>query len=293
MSVAAPKSSKLICELLPSWPASPALRSLPSIVAPGEASADSHYPSQAAQFKVGSLHRSHLHPSPFTQFHNWFSDCRIAGTVPETVTLSTAHLPSGRVSSRMVYLKELDERGFVIYSNWGTSQKAKDVESNKHVALCFWWKATERQVRVEGVGERLSKEESYVYFKTRARGSRIGAHASQQSTVLKPQRQSVNGGFVGQGRESKDDESVVLATDGEEDDGRSELELQVKEVEKRFDGKEEIPLPDFWGGLRVIPDMIEFWQGRDSRLHDRFRYQKLGEGQGDGGGDWKIDRLSP
>ena len=233
------------------------------IFAPGEKAADSHQPQQAAQFKVGTLHRSDLESDPFKQFNAWFSHHSLSGTVPETCCLSTAELPSGRVSSRMVYLKELDKRGFVIYSNWGTSRKAKDVETNQYVALCFWWKAMERQVRVEGKCERLREEESQVYFDTRARGSRVGAWASQQSSVLRPS------GETG-------------------DDGREELETQVKDVEKKFEGEEKIPVPPFWGGLRVVPEMVEFWQGRESRLHDRFSYDKENDG-----GKWKFERLSP
>ena len=163
----------------------------------------------------------------------------------------------------MVYLKELDARGFVVYSNWGTSQKAADVGSNPYASLCFWWKPLERQVRVEGKVERLSSEESQVYYDTRARGSRVGAWASQQTSVLEPD-QHVEG-----------------------DDGRKVLEGQVQEIAKRFEGQEKIPVPPFWGGLRVVPEMVEFWQGRESRLHDRFRYLREDDGS------WKIDRLSP
>lgn len=154
----------------------------------------------------------------------------------------------------MVYMKELDARGFVIYSNWDTSRKAADVSSNPYAALTFWWREQERQVRVEGTVQRLTREESQVYYDTRIRGSRIGAWASEQSKVLT---------------------------------GREELEKRVEEVEKRFEGKEEIPVPEFWGGLRVVPEVVEFWQGRPSRLHDRFRYTKL---EGD---EWKVERLSP
>ena len=230
-------------------------------VAPGEAPPDSQpTPQQAAQFNVGTLTRSDLDSDPFTQFHNWFSDPALRGTVPETVTLSTAELPSGRVSSRMVYLKELDDKGWVIYSNWGTSRKASDVQSNPYASLCFWWKPLERQVRIEGPCERLTGEESQIYYDTRAHGSRIGAWASQQSSVLRP--------------------------DGEGDDGRNMLEQQVKDVERRFEGEAKIPVPEFWGGLRVRPEMVEFWQGRDSRLHDRFRYTREGD-------EWKVERLSP
>lgn len=119
----------------------------------------------------------------------------------------------------------------------------------------------ERQVRVEGVVERLSKEESQTYFGLRARGSKLGAWASEQSRVLP-----------------------------EESGGRNVLENRVKDVEKRFENVENIPVPDFWGGLRVVPDMVEFWQGRDSRLHDRFRYVRK---NGTGDGRWIIERLSP
>jgi pyridoxamine 5'-phosphate oxidase len=221
------------------------------IFAPGA----SNESNQAEQFTRGSLEFHQLNSNPFTQFDIWFKHATAEKVPhPETVTLSTASLPSGKVSARMVYLKELDDKGFVIYSNWGTSRKAKDVASNPHAALTFWWQDLERQVRVEGPCERLTSEESQVYYDTRIRGSRLGAWASQQSKVLKD---------------------------------REELEQQVKDVEQKFEGKEEIPVPEFWGGLRVRPEMVEFWQGRESRLHDRFRYTK------DEGGEWKIDRLSP
>jgi pyridoxamine 5'-phosphate oxidase len=174
---------------------------------------------------------------------------------PETVCLSTAALPSGRVSARMVYLKELDGRGFVVYSNYG-SRKGRDLAANAHASLTFWWKELERQVRVEGVVERLSAAESQVYYDTRARGSRIGAWASPQSQVLA---------------------------------GREELEGRVREVESRFEGEDKIPVPDFWGGLRIVPLLVEFWQGRESRLHDRFQYEREGVDQT----EWKIERLAP
>ncbi|KAK6373483.1 pyridoxamine-phosphate oxidase [Exophiala oligosperma] len=262
------------------------------IFAPGEAPPDSGAPttsssstttgpSQAAQFKLSRLHRSDLSPDPFVQFHSWFTHPRLLGTVPETVTLSTASLPSGRVSSRIVYLKELDGRGFVVYSNFGTSRKAADVATNPHASLCFWWKPLERQVRVEGVCERLTPEESQVYFDTRARGSRIGAWASRQTSVLHPQQMQDRTKTQPQNNGDHDD-------DDDDDDGRLELENQVEEMARKFEGQEQIPVPPFWGGLRIIPDKIEFWQGRESRLHDRFVYTRQ-----DDGGEWKIERLSP
>ncbi|KAL8633808.1 hypothetical protein Q9189_000544 [Teloschistes chrysophthalmus] len=217
---------------------------------------------QADQYTKNSLSRSQLDPSPFTQFHTWFTHARSTAHVhqPETVCFSTCSLPSGVVSSRYVYLKELDPRGFVIYSNWGTSRKAEDVRSNPRASLAFWWHEVERQVRVEGKVERLSAEESQAYYDLRARGSRIGAWASEQSRVLR-----------------------------EEEGGREVLERRVREVEGRFEGREEIPVPGFWGGVRVVPEMVEFWQGRESRLHDRFRYLRE-EGVE---GTWRIERLSP
>lgn len=168
----------------------------------------------------------------------------------------------------MVYLKELDAEGFVVYSNFGTSRKARDLASNPWASLTFWWEDLERQIRVEGPATRLSREESQKYFDTRVRGSRIGAWASRQSQVLPP------------------------AEGSEEDDGRTKLEGWVKEVEEKFEGQEQIPVPEFWGGLRIVPESIEFWQGRQSRLHDRFLYTKKDTAPG-GSEEWQLERLSP
>ncbi|MCJ1385340.1 hypothetical protein MMC17_008462 [Xylographa soralifera] len=220
---------------------------------------------RAQQYQKGTLSRSQLLPTAFAQFAAWFAAAQVAHVhQPETVCLSTAALPSGAVSSRFVYLKELDTKGFVIYSNWATSRKASDVRTNPVASLAFWWQEVERQVRVEGAVERLSREESQAYYDLRARGSKVGAWASEQSSVLR-----------------------------KEDGEREVLERRVREVEGRFEGTEdgEIPVPEFWGGIRVVPTVVEFWQGRESRLHDRFRYTRVGQGTEEG--EWKIERLSP
>lgn len=222
---------------------------------------------KAPQFTLNTLHADSLHPSsPIPQFHAWYTQARHASLpAPQTCVLSTASLPTGRVSSRVVYLKELDSAGrFVIYSNFGTSRKGSDLETNDFCSLVFWWEALQRQVRVEGRAQRMSARESQGYFDTRERGSRIGAWASRQSATLEP-------------------------TD-EEDDGRERLDNWVAAVEDRFAGQEKIPCPDFWGGLRIVPDRVEFWQGRKSRLHDRFVYE-LEEGEKED--KWTLRRLSP
>ncbi|KAJ5881009.1 uncharacterized protein N7473_012062 [Penicillium subrubescens] len=274
---------------------------------------------------------SQLHgTNPLHQFHTWFRDPRLpASSAPETCTLATAELPSGRISARTVYLKELDERGWVVYSNWGSREgKGGQVfgrqasaegdttpcaipepgnetqngseAGNKWGALTFSWSTTERQVRVEGMLEPLRREESELYWCTRERGSQIGAWASWQSRVLwsaepaklaeHQRRKSVaklqaSAGSV----PGADVPADIDITDI--DDGRALLEQRVREVEERFAGVTEIPLPPFWGGVRLVPESVEFWQGRRSRLHDRFRYVRV-EGEGVEA-QWRLQRLSP
>lgn len=256
--------------------------------------------TQAGQFTqhehAGGLHRSHLDPhSPIAQFHAWFSAAARSATSssaavphPETCTLSTAHLPTGRVSARMVYLKELDNRGgFVVYSNFGaTSRKAADLATNPWASLVFWWEPLERQVRVEGRAARLSAAESQRYYDTRVRGSRIGAWASRQSAVLVPAGKQTQT-TTDDGRQGGHDGEAV--DDDDDDDGRKQLEGWVREAEERFRGTDDIPVPDFWGGLRIVPERVEFWQGRENRLHDRFVYDRV-PGDED---KWTLERLSP
>lgn len=284
------------------------------------------HPARAHQFVTNPpLTVSQMHgTNPLHQFHTWFRDPRLPPTsAPETCTLATAALPSGRVSARAVYLKELDERGWVVYSNWG-SRKGKGAQvfgvaadgadtlgsmpesndeaqqGNKWGALTFQWAPTERQVRIEGMLEPLSREESELYWRTRERGSQIGAWASWQSRVLwsaEPaqlaERQRRNSVAKLQASAGSVAGAEVPANINETDidDGRASLEQRVVEMEERFAGVEKIPLPPFWGGVRLVPESVEFWQGRRSRLHDRFRYVRI-EGEGEDS-QWRLQRLSP
>jgi len=188
---------------------------------------------------------------PIQFFNHWLTEAENTGVVlPESMSVSSC-TAEGRPSSRMVLLKEVDQQGFVFFTNYG-SRKASELEANPFAALLFHWNILQRQVRIEGKIERISHSESEAYFHSRGRGSQIGAWASKQSQVL---------------------------------DERQTLVDSVKYYEEKFAGQ-TIPLPDFWGGYRVIPEKIEFWQGKADRLHDRFTYTKSGK-------EWKIDRLNP
>jgi len=203
------------------------------------------------EYARARLDERDVDPDPLVQFHKWFDDaCRAELPEPNAMTLATA-TPAGVPSARMVLLKAADERGFTFFTDY-RSRKGQELEANPHAALVFFWGELERQVRITGTVSRVSREETEAYFRTRPRESRLGAWTSHQSKVL---------------------------------EGRETLEARLREMAARHPG-DEVPTPPYWGGYLLKPDALEFWQGRESRLHDRVRYQHEA-------GSWRIERLSP
>jgi pyridoxamine 5'-phosphate oxidase len=202
-------------------------------------------------YKLLSLDIPDVLADPIQQFDVWFQHALKSDLLePNAMTLATT-TSDGKPSARKVLLKGLDQRGFIFYTNY-ESRKAKDILDNPFVALCFHWGELERQVRIEGIARKISKEESEAYFHSRPFESRIGAIASKQSSVV---------------------------------NSRAELEEQYQELLKKYEGK-HVPMPDFWGGYVIEPHVIEFWQGRSGRMHDRIEYRKDRN-------SWTISRLSP
>ncbi|MFP3549514.1 pyridoxamine 5'-phosphate oxidase [Paraburkholderia sp. SIMBA_049] len=202
-------------------------------------------------YSLGSLDIADADPNPLRQFDVWFKQA-IDAQLPEpnTMTLATVD-PRGRPSARIVLIKAVDERGFVFFTNY-ESRKGLELAQNPHASLLFYWIELERQVRVEGAVVKTSDAESDTYFASRPVGSRIGAWASEQSKVI---------------------------------ESRAALEAREREFIAQYG--DNPPRPPHWGGYRLIPDAIEFWQGRPSRLHDRLLYTRSGNA------DWTIARLSP
>jgi pyridoxamine 5'-phosphate oxidase len=204
------------------------------------------------EYAAHGLRRADLHSDPLQQFSAWFA-AALAADIRDANAMSLATAtPEGKPSVRIVLLKGFDERGFAFFTNYD-SQKGRELEANPYAALVFYWVQLERQVRISGAVERTSREDSAVYFHSRPVGSRLGAWASKQSEVI---------------------------------DARQVLEARLTEMTERFE-KGDVQLPPHWGGYRVKPDSIEFWQGRPNRLHDRFRYSRQADGT------WLIDRLAP
>jgi pyridoxamine 5'-phosphate oxidase len=199
-----------------------------------------------------ALRRDNLDPNPFGQFARWFAEAEAADLkLPNAMTLATA-TRDGVPSARVVLLKGFDEQGFVFFTNY-ESQTGEELAENPQAALVFYWAKLDKQIRITGQVTKTSREESEDYFRTRPLDSRLGAWASKQSRVI---------------------------------DSRAFLEAEMQHfIEQYSDG--EVPLPPYWGGYRLIPDQIEFWQNRIGRLHDRFRYTRQSDNQ------WLIERLSP
>ena len=210
-----------------------------------------HADSLRSEWMKTGLDRHDLDPDPFRQFESWFTQAIESGIPePNAFSLATADA-NGQPWARTVLLKLYDESGFVFFTNY-ESDKARQIAVNDRVAMLFPWVGLGRQVKIVGTAEKIPTAESMKYFATRPRGSQIGAWASPQSRVIS---------------------------------SRSLLDAKVDEIKRKF-ATGEVPLPDFWGGYRITPFEIEFWQARDSRLHDRFIYSRRNQG-------WDIERRAP
>ncbi len=204
------------------------------------------------EYKAKSLTEKEVSKNPITQFEKWFKEAMMSDLLePNIMTLATAS-PDGKPSARVVLLKGFDQNGFIFYTNY-LSRKGKEIAKNPYASLVFYWHELERQVRIEGTIEKLGKEESERYFQSRPKDSQIGALASPQSQEI---------------------------------ESRKELEAKWLELEEKYHNK-DVPKPSFWGGYIVRPQLIEFWQGRPGRLHDRLLFKRVDKAT------WKLVRLAP
>ncbi|MFI6084161.1 pyridoxamine 5'-phosphate oxidase [Streptomyces sp. NPDC051217] len=204
------------------------------------------------QYRAAAFLETDLAAEPMDQFASWFKDAVACGLhEPNAMVVSTA-TPDGRPSSRTVLLKAYDGRGFVFFTNYG-SRKGREIDANAHVGILFPWHALGRQVVVTGTASRVGRAETAAYFRTRPHGSQLGAWASEQSSPV---------------------------------GSRAELLERYEDLAARYPAGEAVPVPPYWGGIRVVPETVEFWQGHENRLHDRLRY--VAE---DGG--WRVERLCP
>ncbi|MGR4882797.1 pyridoxamine 5'-phosphate oxidase [Streptomyces sp. LARHCF249] len=204
------------------------------------------------QYRSEIVPEESLAADPMDQFARWFQQAAVAHVFePNAMIVSTA-TADGRPSSRTVLLKQFDARGFVFYTHYG-SRKGRELAENPHIALLFPWHPIARQVVVAGTATRVGRDETAAYFRTRPHGSQLGAWASDQSRVIA---------------------------------SRAELDRRYAELEQRYPEGEQVPVPPEWGGFRVVPEEMEFWQGHENRLHDRLRYVRDGE-------KWRIERLCP
>jgi pyridoxamine 5'-phosphate oxidase len=222
------------------------------IIVPQRHTAEVRIADLREEYRGEPFDESHLDPNPMVQFQKWFAEARaVAVHEPNAMTLATADT-NGQPSARIVLLKEVTADSFAFYTNY-CSQKGRELTENSRAALVFYWPALGRQVRITGPVKKTTRADAERYFHTRPRGAQLGAWASRQSSVIAD---------------------------------RGTLERGVAELEARFAGA-PIPLPPDWGGFRLCPDSIEFWQGRENRLHDRLRYSRQGRVR------WKIERLAP
>ena len=205
------------------------------------------------EYKSGELLESNIKENPFEQFQAWFQEA-LSGKILEPNAMTLATCDHNKPSARIVLLKGVDARGFIFYTNYH-SRKGNELESNPHAALLFFWDTLERQVRVEGIVERIDRNSTEIYFNSRPKDSRIGALASPQSTVI---------------------------------ESREVLENKMKALSDKYTNAEDVPVPPYWGGYRLVPRYFEFWQGRSSRLHDRIVYEHVAEKN-----SWKACRLAP